>query len=502
VSEPETKPIAETEAAAVAGPVGRAGAGAPVLVADLDDTVLRTNLLPESFFAALGERPAAALVALASLLGGRARLKARLAEIGAPDPALLPYREEVLERLRAARAEGRRTALVSAADGRLVRAVADHLGLFDEAHGSDERTNLKGPGKAAFLAGRYGEGGFDYMGDAEADLAVWARARGAITVDAGPELRRAAERVRPEAEHLAPRAGGAARLLPYLRAVRPHQWLKNALLLLPPLAAHSTDPAVWGAVLLAALAFSMTASSAYLLNDLLDLAHDRAHPRKRARPFASGEASLAAGAFLSAGLGLGAALLALIALPLAFLGVLLLYAALTLAYSFVLKRQLVVDIVTLAGLYTLRVIAGGVATGIALSPWLLAFSGFLFFALAAMKRQAELVDGARRGSEQAAGRAWRVEDMPVVAMMAIASGYAAVLVLALYISSEDVQGLYSEPDLLWLACPVLLFWISRLVLVTHRGGMTDDPMVYALKDRASLAAGGLVAGLAVAGSLL
>lgn len=470
------------------------------LVVDLDGSLIRTDLLAECLFAALGRDPLSAVAALARIGEGRAALKARLAAIAAPDVASLPYNDAVLERLRTARAEGRPTALVSAADRRLVEAVAAHLGLFDEAHGSDGRQNLKGPAKAAFLSRRFGAGGFDYVGDARADLAVWDAARTALTVGAAPTFAAEVAGRAGAAEHLDPAPGGLASALPYLRAMRPHQWLKNALVLLPLIAAHSVEASGWALALVAALAFSVTASSVYLLNDLIDIGADRAHPRKRHRPFASGQAGLVPGALLSGALLVCGALLTL-PLPVAFFWTLAVYYLLTLGYSLWLKRLLVADIVTLAGLYTLRVIAGGAAAGIVLSPWMLAFCGFFFFALAAVKRQAEIVDARASGRAEIAGRAYRPDDWPVITMTAVAAGHASVLVLALYIASPAVQGLYSSPAVLWGCCPLLLAWLCRLVLITHRGQMTDDPLVFALRDRVSWGVAAAVLGLGLVGTL-
>lgn len=471
-----------------------------MLVVDLDGTLIRSDMLAECLFAGLARAPAATVGAVVGARG-RAALKARLAAVARPDIARLPLREAVLARIEQARAAGRRIALVSAADASLVAAVAHRLGLFDEAHGSDGRRNLKGPAKAAFLVERYGRGGFDYIGDSRADLAVWAAARRAISAGADAGLRAELSALRPDAEHLDPAPGPATRLRPYLRAMRLHQWLKNALVLLPALASHATEPGIWAAALVGAIAFSLVASSVYLLNDLVDLDADRAHPRKCRRPFASGAAGLLPGAALAAALLGLAGLLAAVALPAGFVLVLVIYYALTLAYSLWLKRLLVIDILTLAGLFTLRVVAGAAATGIVLSPWMLAFSGFLFLSLAAMKRQTELVDGLRAGRERAAGRAYAVDDLPVVTMMAIAAGYSAVLVFALYVSSPAVQALYAAPSVLWGACPILLAWISRLVMLAHRGLMDDDPVVFAVRDPFSLTCGAGVLALAVAATL-
>ncbi|GIX15424.1 MAG: prenyltransferase [Paracoccaceae bacterium] len=477
-----------------------AGRVPPVLAVDLDGTLLRTDLLHETLLAGLASRPRATLAALTALRRGRAALKAALAAMPV-DPAGLPLNQAVVAHVRAARAAGMRTVLVSASDARLVRAVAERTGLFDEAHGSEPGRNLKGAAKAAFLARRFGEGGFAYVGDSRADLPVWARAAEAVTVGAGPGLRRAAAAAAPAVRHLEPAGrlgiGGA-----HLRALRPHQWLKNLLVFLPALAAHAADPALWLGALMAFIAFGLTASSVYVLNDLLDLGPDRAHPRKRHRPFAAGAVPIAHGMVMAPGLLAGGVVVALIGTPPLFLAVLGGYYALTLAYSLLLKRRLVIDICALAGLYTLRVMGGAAATGVALSPWMLAFSGFLFLALAAVKRQAELVDGIASGRERAAGRAYMAGDLPIVTMMALAAGYAAVLVLALYIASPEVRMLYGQPALLWGVAPVMVYWISRMVMIAHRGRMTDDPIVFALRDPVSLACGAAVAGLGVAAAFL
>lgn len=459
--------------------------GDPVLVVDMDGTLSRTDTLHEAVFAFVSASPwrAPALVGWLGL--GKAGFKTRLADECLADAGRLPLNEAVLDLVRAARAEGRRTALVSAADQRQAQALAARLGLFDEVHGTTKGgVNLSGAAKAAFLTDRYGEKGFDYVGDSRADLPVWRSARRAITVGAPPPLRAAAERCGGETAHLDPPREGRARLAPYLRALRPHQWLKNALIFMPMLAAHDFSAA--GAALAAFVAFSLTASSVYLINDLLDLSADRAHPRKRLRPFASAEVPLIHGVALAGLLVLAALLISLLFTPLLFLGALLLYYVATFAYSLVLKRKLIIDVWTLGGLYTLRILAGAAATGVPLSPWMLGFSMFLFLSLAAVKRQAELTDQIRGNKAQSAGRAYHVDDLPILRSIALSAGYAAVVVFALYISGPKVSALYSRPEALWLVCPLLLYWVSRMVMVTHRGDMTDDPIIYAARDRVSL----------------
>jgi 4-hydroxybenzoate polyprenyltransferase/phosphoserine phosphatase len=465
---------------------------------DLDGTLVRSDTLWEGLWAGMAERPTRLLRALPALASGRAALKAAVSEEAVSDPATLPYDTRVLDLVRAHRAAGGRTVLCSAADRRVAQAVSAHLGLFDEVHASDGTRNLKGREKARFLAGRFGEGGFDYAGDAPADMPVWAAARRAITVGLAPGRRAAVASRGGAIEHLEGAGGGAAA---HLKLIRPHQWLKNVLIALPLLAAHDLSAASWGVALIAFAAFSAVASAVYVLNDLLDVAADRAHPRKRLRPLAAATVPLARATAMAPALVALGALLGLATGSLAFLGVLALYLVLTTAYSLVLKRRVVIDICVLAGLYTLRIVAGGVATGTTLSVWLLAFSIFFFLSLAAVKRLGELAALPEDGPDQAAGRAYRRDDRGIVATMAVASGYLAVLVLALYLDTPQVRALYSEPALLWGVCPVLLYWVSRMALIADRGTMSDDPILFALTDRASWAAGGLVLGIGLAASL-
>lgn len=450
------------------------------LVVDLDGTLCRTDTLHEGILALATASPSALFKLPGWLSQGRAGLKAEIADRIIINPDDLPLNESVLDALRAARAEGRHTALVSAADHRQVTAIAEAFGLFDEAYGTAEGRNLKGEEKAAFLVEHFGLRRFDYIGDSRADLAIWKVANKAVTVGANKSMRAAAEASNPEVEHLDPPEGKVSAML---RAIRTYQWSKNVLMFVPALAAHDLSR-LWP-VALGFIAFSLTASAVYVINDLLDLAADRAHPRKRKRPFASGELSAATGAVMVAIL-LGLALLFGLATgnPL-FLAVLSVYLVATFAYSFSLKRKLIVDVLTLAGLYTVRIVAGAAAATVILSPWLLGFSMFLFLALAAVKRQAELTDQMQSG-RASSGRAYDPEDLPILRGIAISSGHAAVLVMALYISSDTVQTLYGTPQMLWLIAPLLLYWVLRMIMATHRGKMTDDPIIYAAKDKVSL----------------
>lgn len=446
------------------------------LVVDLDGTLCRSDSLHEALIRLALHQPLRLAQALPTLRQGRAAFKRAVAARGIAPAETLPYAPTVIAAIKAARAAGRPVWLVSAADDRQVAAVANHLGLFDGWQGTTaEGPNLKGAAKAEWLVARFGAGGFDYIGDSRSDLPVWAAARQGLVVQPAPDLPKDGLTV------LEPRAKVAPALW---RAMRPHQWLKNLLVLMPALAALA--PGALPAALLGMACFCLAASGVYLINDLADLDADRAHPRKCHRPFASGAAPLLVGLAL-AGLLLGLALLlAGLTLPPAFTLSLLAYVAATFLYSFWIKRKLMADVVGLAALYTLRVWAGAMATGIALSPWLLVFSMFLFFALAAMKRQTELEDLAAQGRSSAKGRNLQVVDLPTLQGMSIAAAQAAVLVFALYAMDPDTRLQHPHPEILLLNCPILLFWLGRLQILTRRGHMADDPVVFAIRDRISV----------------
>ena len=469
-----------------------------VLVVDLDGTLLKSDLLYESFWSAFGRNWRSPFLSISALGRGKAALKTYLRSEADIDATSLPYDDEVIAYVRAYRAQGGRTALVTASNQVFANSIAEHLQIFDEVHGSDGVHNLKGANKATFLVEHFGDGSFCYMGDAAADLPVWKVSDKVVTVNAALSVREQAERLGKPIEHLTTTTKS---LRPYFKALRPHQWLKNTLIFLPMLAGHQLDAGAAASSLLAFIAFSLVASSAYVLNDLLDLNADRVHPRKRLRPFASGAVPIAHGSVLAlALLAIGVVIASLLGwiflLPLAA------YYVLTTAYSMWLKRKIIIDICILAGLYTMRILAGGVATGIELSVWMFAFSIFFFFSLAAVKRQAELVDMAERGTPTAKGRGYQVEDLPIISMVALAAGYMSVVVMALYVNSTSVMALYGFPQSLWGICCVLLYWLTRMVLITHRGLMHDDPVVFAVKDRVSQVSLVLMLAFAAAGALL
>jgi 4-hydroxybenzoate polyprenyltransferase/phosphoserine phosphatase len=456
------------------------------LVVDLDGTLIHTDMLHESALKVLRDSPWDILSIPFWLLKGKAVLKQQLAHRTDIDPKCLPYNNELLAWLKQQKAEGRKLILCTATDKTIAVAIAQHLEIFDEVMASDGSTNLAGKHKAEALEQRFGRAGFDYAGNSSADLLVWQCARRAIVVNASADIVKQARSL-CEVEQVFP-----AKVLGFAdfrRVLRVHQWLKNLLLFVPIFAAHQlTNAGTWTSLILAFFSFSLCASSVYIANDLLDLESDRLHPRKRNRPFASGQVSaflgvLIAPVLLVASLGLGSYVGG------SFLPWLVTYFVLTCAYSWGLKRLMLVDCLTLAILYTLRIVAGAAAINNILSFWLLAFSVFLFLSLAFVKRYAELEVQIHSGNEKVHGRGYYTSDASLIQTLGITAGYASVLVLALYLNSDAVVKLYQTPKIVWGAVPVMLFWISWMWMQAHRGKMHDDPLIFAVKDKASLLAG-------------
>jgi len=453
----------------------------PPLAVDLDGTLVKTDLLVESFFALIRQNPLYIFVIPFWLLKGRAFLKRQIGQRVTLDVGTLPYNHVLLNHLRTQHAMGRRLVLATATDERMAQQVANHLQLFDMVLASNGTTNLSGRHKRDRLVAEFGNKSFDYAGNSRRDLLVWSSAHRAIIVNSTESLSRAAARA-AEIDWIF--KGRKTSLKPYIKALRLHQWLKNLLVFVPIVMAHRFyEPALLIKSFLAFLAFGLCASSVYLLNDLVDLTADRHHPRKRERPFAAGELSVFWG-LASAPFLLGLSFLVSLALPFPFLGMLVIYYVLNLIYSFYLKGIVLLDVIVLAGLYTMRVMAGSASITVWPSAWLLAFSTFLFLSLALVKRYAELVTmEAETGYVQVRG--YQIIDKELLASLGSGSGYVAVLVLALYISSGVAEIHYTRHHLIWLLCPLLLYWISYVWLIAHRGAMHDDPLVFTIKDRAS-----------------
>lgn len=457
------------------------------LIVDLDGTLIHTDMLHESAISILRKNIFYAFLFLFWLIKGKAVLKKHLASRIDFNPKLLPYNKELLEWLRQQKQMGRKLILCSASDKALVTTIADYLNIFDEVISSEGLINLSGDHKATALKQRFGHGGFDYVGNSNVDIAVWRCSRQAIVVNASKKLIKKAgnfcsiERIFPAKKHS---------LSLWHKVLRTHQWLKNLLLFVPFFATHQlTNVNSWMALLVAFMSFNLCASAVYIMNDLIDLESDRLHPRKRARPFASGQVPVWVGIFIAPVLlliGLGMSSL----VGGAFSSWLLFYFILTCVYSLKLKRLVLVDCLTLALLYTLRIIAGASAVENNLSFWLLAFSVFLFLSLSFLKRYAELTMHLKTSTkDKLHGRAYYNTDAPLIQNFGVTSGYAAIVVLSLYLNSEAVLALYKTPECIWGAVPVMLFWISWMWLQAQRGRMHDDPLIFAVKDKASLVAG-------------
>ena len=420
---------------------------------------------------------------------GRARFKADIARETSIDVASLPYNPEVLALIQRARDSGREVYLASASNERYVEEVANHLGLFDGWFASNDTRNLSGEAKARLLVARFGAQGFEYVGNSHRDLAVWAVSGGRIAVGAPARVAAELRRLDPDAR-LLPAPGGGLR--DWLKLFRVHQWTKNGLVFVPIFAAHLFTLFGVTAAVTAALCFSLVASSIYVINDLVDVQSDRQHRSKKKRPLASGTVPVGkALAIATVFLVLAFALAFVLSLP--FAAVLATYLASTTAYSFWLKRKMMIDIVTLASLYTLRVIGGAAAVGTMPSEWILAFSMFLFTSLAMLKRHVELAGRIDASLPDPADRNYRKTDLPMLSALAAASGLNAVTVFALYISSDTVHRLYRHPKALWVICPILMYWIGRALILAERQLIDDDPISFALKDRISLLAVALIA---------
>jgi 4-hydroxybenzoate polyprenyltransferase/phosphoserine phosphatase len=452
------------------------------LCVDLDGTLLRTDMVWESLVRLLKKNPLYVGLVLFWLLRGRAYLKAQIAERVRMEVNDLPYNQLLLDFLWAEKRAGRSIILATASDTQLAHRISEHLQLFDEVLASNGKINLRGKNKVKALADRFGVRGFDYAGNSTVDLPVWEQSRQAIVVGGDEALVELARRKTTVSHVFGPDPTFWSALA---RALRPHQWVKNIIIFVPLLTAHQLGDTsrLWRAII-AFLAFSFCASAVYLLNDLFDLEADRHHPTKRLRPFASGELPLPAGLLAFPVLLIASGLLAW-QLPWTFSAVLGVYVLLTTSYSLRLRELPLLDVFCLAGLYTVRLVAGHAAAVVKYSFWLLVFSMFIFLSLALMKRFTELMAARQQNRSDLKGRGYGSGDLQLVATLGTSSGYLAVLVLALYVNSQESEKLYQNPIVLLLLCPLLLYWVSRVWLLAHRGEMHDDPIVFALKDPGS-----------------
>jgi len=458
------------------------------LAVDLDGTLIRTDMMWESLVRLLRKNPFAAILSLFALLNGRAHFKRVISSKIQVNPSNVPYHPEFLEWLKTEKRSGRQLVLATASDLQMAKPIADHIGLFDDVMASDGKTNLRKTAKRQALSARYGERNYDYAGNSHDDLGVWVGAREAIVVNAPESLANKASALTTVGQKF---LATHSYLFALLRAIRPHQWIKNLIVFVPILTAHQLENQE--VILKAALgfvSFCLAASAVYLLNDLLDLDADRNHPTKRSRPFASGDLPLQFG-LIGAPVLLGVALGCSTMLSLESTLVLAVYFVVSTFYSLHAKRIALLDVLLLAGLYTLRLVAGHVATGIAWSNWLLTFSMAIFLSLALMKRYQEIRTVRGQNGSELQGRGYKADHHNTVVTLGIISGLAAVVVLGLYVNSAQVVVLYEHPNLLLLACPLLLAWICRVWILTYRGKMHDDPTAFAFKDWASYLIGAL-----------
>ncbi|WP_275790893.1 UbiA family prenyltransferase [Pararhizobium gei] len=466
------------------------------LCVDLDGTLVAADTLWEGAAIIILRNPLLLFSIVYWMFKGKARLKYEIAARTGREAADWPYREAVLNRLKLERASGRDVILVTGAAETVALGVAEHAGVFSSVLHSTREINLTNRKKRERLIEQFGEGGFDYMGNSRDDIPAFEAARKAIVV--APDAAAENWRRMHDAERLD--IGKFDRLAP-LKSIRVHQWAKNVLIGVPMVLNHDIlQVQALVNVVFAFFAFSFLASAVYVINDLSDLTNDRRHPKKRNRPLASGQVSVPVGlatvlALILASLSLTAAL------PLNFALVLGFYAIATTAYTFVLKRKLLVDVFTLAGLYTVRIVAGAAATGTELSFWLLSFSIFFFLSLALVKRYVELDEYDGRSGSQVPGRGYLSVDFEMVGQAGVASAFTAALVLALYIHSKEMQEMYQQPWALWPLCPLVLYMLLRIWMLARRRMLHEDPVVFIMRDWRSLLTMAIGAVLVLAGAL-
>jgi 4-hydroxybenzoate polyprenyltransferase len=459
----------------------------PIAV-DLDGSLIHTDMLYETFVRAVFKRPWCLFLIIPWLLRGRANLKMQLAALVDVDVTALPYNQDLITYLK--QQQPREIVLCTATNQLLADRIADHLGIFSGAIGSTETVNLTGEKKAAVLCDRYGGQNFSYVGNEKRDLKIWKHAASAIVVAKDHRLSNQIEKpCLVEFRCSAPKTT----LKTLAKALRIHQWVKNILLFVPLFTSHQfTDKSLVLTSVLAFITFGICASATYLINDLSDLDSDRNHWKKKFRPLAAGTLSIRKSIFI-----IGVALpiswaLALFVSPY-FLLALLLYFGVTLSYSFILKRLQTVDVITLASLYTLRIIAGGIAIAAPPSFWLLTFSMFLFLCLAIVKRISELLKTASNGEiRKLSGRGYYTSDIQIMNSLATSAGMLSILVFAMYLNSDEVVQLYRSPEILWLVCPIFSYWVVRILVMGSRGEIDEDPILFTLKDRRSWLAGALI----------
>lgn len=460
-----------------------------VLCLDLDGTLIRSDVLFESIFQLARVNTLLLFLVPLWLLKGRPNLKEEINKRIDFKVDTLPYNQDLIDYAKSERSNGRKVYLATASHISIADKVAKHLNIFDGVYATKDGYNLKSEKKAKVLNEEFGKGNYVYAGDAKVDYNVWKDSAAAIVVSNSKSFVDGVNK-NFSVEKTFYREVNIFKKI--IKEIRVYQWVKNLLLFLPIILAHTLGNVTdLTNVVIGFFSFSISASFVYVLNDLLDLDADRSHPRKQHRPLASGDLPIQIGIvlvpiLLIVGIGLS------FFLSDRFQLILLSYIIITTAYSFSLKKVPILDIILLATLFTSRIVAGAFAANVFLSMWILAFSMFFFMSLAVLKRYTELLVMKKKNEIEAKGRGYHIEDMGLLLSMGPAAGFLSVLVFVLYIDSSQATGLYSEPLILWLITPVFLYWISRIWHLSVRGKMTDDPIVFTGKDRVSYVVGVII----------
>ncbi len=453
----------------------------PPLCVDLDGTLVKTDTLWESYLLLLKQNMFIATIALFQLLRGKAAFKNYLAERTHLDVATLPYNQDLLAWLKAEK-KRRTLILVTASNQKIANSIAEYLGLFDEVVGSTVANQMNAHNKDQLLVEKYGAQHYDYVGNHKKDLPVWQQAKSAYVANAKASVVKKANQQGNVAEVFSSKK---LTVKQFLKAIRVHQYVKNLLLFVPLMMSFQpSNVDLLAQYIIGFFAFCLLASGIYVLNDLLDLRSDRLHDSKKNRAIAAGLISIPMSMLLVVVFVVLAVLLA-IDLPIKFQAILLLYFLLTISYSFYLKKHVLVDVLVLASLYTIRIVAGMILLNNGYSEWLIMFSVFVFLSLAFLKRYTELNALLAAKKLQTVGRGYHVNSIEMIRNFGITSGYLAALIIAFYLNSSKALIIYRHPQVLWLISMVMLYWVSRIWLLASEGKVHEDPVVFAIKDKVS-----------------
>ena len=453
------------------------------LVVDLDQTLIHTDMLFETFWGAFSMDWKIPIKSIFWLFKGKANLKYKLHLYSNVDVATLPYNKKVINFIKKYKKQSGYIILVTASNHQLAKKIAKHLNLFDEVRGSTNKLNLKGKHKAKFLKTRFGFKKFDYIGDSLFDLPIWKNAKKAITTNANSKVIKACRKINSNSQNIKSELDQNT-FFNYIKTLRIHQWIKNILVFIPMLAAHQFTYQNFMNSFLAFVAFCLIASHVYIVNDLLDLNSDRVHSYKKFRPLASGHITIKHGMIIMLFFFTASVMLGFFAGG-DFLKLLLIYWLITFMYSLIIKKTVIIDVFVLGILYTLRIVGGSFATEINVSLWLLVFSIFIFLSLASIKRQSEIIDLRNKRKFKIKGRGYNIDHLSIVSFIVLFSAFMSVLVAVLYVNSQDVISLYPKPWTLSFACVVLFFWLVKMIISSSKGLINGDPILYALKDGSS-----------------